>query len=238
VERKNQKMTIKSLTIATLTACFMFSIYATAQAENTAKIEWENLMPKATIPPDPVIQLPTDLQVAFENLQYWLSLTPQGKLKADPQDMRDLKKVSEEARALFKSKGVSFNKVYQQFNARQKTIDQINRTTLSKYNSKRISIAGYLLPLEFDKRGVNEFLLVPYVGACIHVPPPPVNQTIFVRLRKRYKFKDLYDPVWVSGRINNTPSQKELSLVDGKGKIDSGYSLTGDKVTPYTSPTQ
>ena len=231
-------MIIKKLLPAILTSYFMLSAYATVQAEDAAKIEWENLMPKATIPPDPVIQLSTDLQVAFENLQYWLSLTPQDKLKAEPQDIKELKKVAQKARALFKSKGVDFDKLYQKFNARQKAIDTINRTTLSKYNSKKISIAGYLLPLEFDKRGVNEFLLVPYVGACIHVPPPPINQTIFVRLKKRYKFKDLYDPVWITGRLKNVHTKKELSLVDGKGKIDSGYSLTGDKVTPYTSPAQ
>ncbi len=231
-------MTTKGLKLAICTVFFLFAFNAGAQSEDAVRIEWEDLMPKLSIPQDPVIELPTDLQVAFENLQYWLTLTSQDKLSMNRDDINELAKVADEARALFKRKGVDFDKLYKRFNDRQKTIEQINRTTVKKYNSRPVSIAGYLLPLEFDKRGVNEFLLVPFVGACIHVPPPPINQTIFVRMRKRFKFKDLFDPVWVTGRIKNTHVQKQLTLVDGTGKVDSGYTLTGEKITPYTPPSE
>jgi hypothetical protein len=36
---------------------------------------------------------------------------------------------------------------------------------------------GYMVPLEDNLREVTEFLLVPCPGACIHVPPPPPNQS-------------------------------------------------------------
>ena len=47
-----------------------------------------------------------------------------------------------------------------------------------KYNGKLVRIPGYLVPLEYDGTGVSAALLVPYVGACIHVPPPPANQMV------------------------------------------------------------
>jgi hypothetical protein len=47
-------------------------------------------------------------------------------------------------------------------------------------DGKKIKLPGFIAPLENDNGQVTEFLLVPYFGACIHVPPPPVNQTVMV----------------------------------------------------------
>ena len=44
---------------------------------------------------------------------------------------------------------------------------------VAELNGKRVKIGGYVVPLDFDATKVTEFLLVPFVGACIHVPPPP-----------------------------------------------------------------
>lgn len=49
-----------------------------------------------------------------------------------------------------------------------------------KYNGETVRIPGYIVPLEYDGSKIKQFLLVPYVGACIHVPPPPANQLIYV----------------------------------------------------------
>ena len=51
---------------------------------------------------------------------------------------------------------------------------------VTEYNDVQVKIAGYVLPLDFEDTTVKEFLLVPYIGACIHVPPPPPNQIIYV----------------------------------------------------------
>ena len=40
-------------------------------------------------------------------------------------------------------------------------------------NGKVVKIPGYLIPLHYEAREIKEFMLVPYIGACIHVPPPP-----------------------------------------------------------------
>ena len=52
---------------------------------------------------------------------------------------------------------------------------------------QKIQIDGFMVPLEFDYGEgltVEEFVLVPDAGMCIHVPPPPPNQMIFVKLKK------------------------------------------------------
>ena len=63
-------------------------------------------------------------------------------------------------------------------------------------NGQYVKLPGYVVPLESDAGGLlSEFLLVPYYGACIHVPPPPSNQIVYVRLNKPYLLKSMEDPV-------------------------------------------
>jgi hypothetical protein len=65
-----------------------------------------------------------------------------------------------------------------------------------------VRIAGFLVPLEWSDKGYREFLLVPYFGACIHVPPPPANQIIHVFSEVPVSNKLTMDGVWVSGVID------------------------------------
>ena len=49
-----------------------------------------------------------------------------------------------------------------------------------------VRLPGFIIPLDARRDGVlDEFLLVPYFGACIHVPPPPPNQLVYVRMARR-----------------------------------------------------
>ena len=100
---------------------------------------------------------------------------------------------------------------------------------------KVIRMPGYALPLEQSADGVTEFLLVPYVGACIHVPPPPANQIVFVSLSTPYKINNLYEPVWITGRMNVEAASRNLSFVDGAAPVQTGYRIDGVAVTPYES---
>ncbi len=97
----------------------------------------------------------------------------------------------------------------------------------------RVRIPGYALPLQFDGTAVREFLLVPYVGACIHTPPPPRNQIVFVRPAEAFESEGLFSPVWVEGELSASGGRHELSFVDGQAPIDAGYSVEGAVVEPY-----
>jgi hypothetical protein len=65
------------------------------------------------------------------------------------------------------------------------------------------------LPLEFAEGKVTEFLLVPFVGACIHTPPPPPNQIIHVKVESGFRSKGMFEPVWVDGVIKAEQSRTE-----------------------------
>jgi hypothetical protein len=96
-----------------------------------------------------------------------------------------------------------------------------------------IRIPGYALPLEYDGRKVTEFLLVPWVGACIHTPPPPPNQIVFVALDEGVVTGDRFQPVWVTGRISVGAVSKDLFLVDGSAQIHIGYAISDGSVEKY-----
>jgi hypothetical protein len=89
-------------------------------------------------------------------------------------------------------------------------------------DGKRVKIGGYVVPLDFDATKVKEFLLVPFVGACIHVPPPPPNQLVYVKSETGFEVKGSFDPVWVTGRM-----QTKIAFT---GLAEAGYSLEAEKV--------
>jgi uncharacterized protein len=80
-----------------------------------------------------------------------------------------------------------------------------------EYNNQLIRIAGYISPITWNESNViTELFLVPYFGACIHVPPPPPNQIIYIRFAKGLKLDALYSPFWVEGKLIIKNTQKEI----------------------------
>ncbi len=91
---------------------------------------------------------------------------------------------------------------------------------------KRVSIPGFMVPLEDDLDQVTEFLLVPYAGACIHVPPPPPNQIVYVKMLKTTKVHVTFtDPIVVTGTLRISTVQSPYG--------DVSYDLSGETVLPY-----
>ena len=121
--------------------------------------------------------------------------------------------------------------------ARREEIAEKRRTqansVVEELNGQSIRMPGYLLPLEFDGQKVTEFFLVPYVGACIHVPPPPPNQMVYVNSDEGIETKGLYDPVWVEGTISTTGKSSPWTAFDGIVDITAGYTMQADGVEPY-----
>lgn len=86
-------------------------------------------------------------------------------------------------------------------------------------------IPGFMVAIEVDDQGTSEFLLVPGAGMCIHVPPPPANQTVHVKMKNGRKVPFTWDPVWVSG---------DFSIKETKNKFNTAYYfLVGETVEPY-----
>ena len=100
-------------------------------------------------------------------------------------------------------------------------------------DGRQVRLPGYVLPLEFDGDKVTEFLLVPYVGACIHVPPPPPNQMVHVRPAEAFVSEGMFAPVWVEGRMSTQGGTYDLTLVDGAAPVDTGYSMQASSIEVY-----
>ena len=92
-------------------------------------------------------------------------------------------------------------------------------------DGKTIRIAGYITPVEIEGENVTGFLLVPYLGACVHVPSPPGNQIIYVSKVDGLTFDGIYDPVWITGTLQAKPLTTVLANV--------GYRIEGAKIEPY-----
>jgi hypothetical protein len=108
------------------------------------------------------------------------------------------------------------------------------QTANVELNGSKIRLPGYLLPLEFEDKKVTEFLLVPWVGACIHTPPPPPNQVVHVKLANGFDIGDeVFTAVWVSGLMKTEKNNPELSFVDGKQNVDVSYVMQADSIELY-----
>lgn len=67
---------------------------------------------------------------------------------------------------------------------------------------RRVSLTGFLVPLDFETDQLSEFLLIPYYGNCIHIPPPPANQTLHVVMPEGHPHRaGVFDVVRVSGTL-------------------------------------
>jgi hypothetical protein len=80
----------------------------------------------------------------------------------------------------------------------------VSTKIIKEMDGQAVRIPGFVVPVEFDEETITEFFLVPYFGACIHSPPPPPNQIIYVHAPEGLQLNTLYDPFWISGIISTT----------------------------------
>ncbi len=94
---------------------------------------------------------------------------------------------------------------------------------LKALNGEVVKIPGFMVPLEDEAQSVTEFLLVPSPQACIHVPAPPPNQMVYVKMKRGTEAA--IGPIWVYGKLNITTKKS----IHG----DSSFELTGERIEPY-----
>ena len=95
---------------------------------------------------------------------------------------------------------------------------------------KEVKIPGYVLPLDMFGRDINSFLLVPYIGACIHVPPPAPNQIVYVEAEVPWQGLAWWEPVYVTGKIKiENQNIEDLAIV--------GYEMSASDIEYYRGKT-
>jgi len=92
---------------------------------------------------------------------------------------------------------------------------------------KRVMLPGFVVPTAYDdERRVTEFFFVPFFGACLHLPPPPPNQIIYVTFEEGIELENFYDAYVVHGLLTSEIVRNEVA--------DSAYRLQAEGVALYT----
>ncbi len=192
-------------------------------AEEVRQITWKDLVPAHLADVDPVAHLTPDQQDLVGWIMYMLETLPPRSAETE-----DLYESLDQEMPLLKKYNIDLKQIMERTR-------EIQTAVVKELDGQDVRMPGYLLPLEITDGKVTEFLLVPYVGACIHVPPPPPNQIVHVKLDPEDGLKsgNLFDPVWVTGKIKAKSMVKDLFLIDGSANIDIGYTMQADRVEPY-----
>lgn len=98
--------------------------------------------------------------------------------------------------------------------------------TVDAVLDRAVRLPGYVVPLANAADGrLSEFLFVPYYGACIHVPPPPPNQIVYVRLSRPIDMPDMYSPFFLAGILRGERVDDDLA--------GSAYTMVDPQLRPY-----
>lgn len=198
-------------------------------ANEPKEITWDDLVPAEAQFDDPFTKLDEDQLFELSLVAQIRDRLAEGQ-KVEDEMMADYEKWVES----LEEQGVDVDGLIGMIDEIAK--DRIAKTYLAneELEGKTVRIPGYLLPLEFDGDRVTEFFLVPYVGACVHTPPPPPNQIVYVKTVEGYTTDGgLYTPVWVSGTMQSEQSKSSLNFIDGASDIPSSYALDATSIKPY-----
>lgn len=188
------------------------------------EIQWDNLIPKLSTQDNPLADL-TEEEAGF--IEYIIYLRENLPKEVTPESQEYHDEV-DKALVELRKKGFDIDKIIADRRHRNSAVN-------TELDNQEIKLSGYLLPLDLSGNAVTEFLLVPYVGACIHTPPPPENQIIHAvsATPTPYEVDEMFKPVSVTGRLQVKSSSKELFLQDGSNDISIGYKLSVEKIEAY-----
>lgn len=203
---------------------------APVSAQTARQIAWEDLVPAAeNTLADPFSHLEPVLAAQLYGIASVRQQIDKGFLSPVSPEYEEVVELT----ADLKGQGVEVEALLARFNEVEAEAVRQDSAVVGALDGQFIRIPGYALPLEYDGAAIQEFLLVPYVGACIHVPPPPQNQMVFVKLAEPFIVTSLFAPVWITGRVKIERTDRVVPLSDGKAPVTAGYVVEIAKVEPY-----
>ena len=201
---------------------------AGASAEEPRTINWEELAIKVSAADNPFLKLTGEQLLALSSVAGLRDRKSRG-ITLTPEETA----IETDALAKLKKDKVDVDGLLAMRDAVAAKQQAAMRAVNTEVDGKMIRIPGYVLPLEFSGTKVSEFLLVPWVGACIHTPPPEPNQIVYVKPDKAFDIRRAFDAVWVTGRIAAKGSKRKVEIVDGSADVEVGYSLSASNVELY-----
>ncbi len=190
-----------------------------AKKSSTDEIINHHHLSKATVPSD-----------SIESIDYqeidWIDLIPQTDLDAllnPPEYIMNVEEGTAEDKLVVK-KPSEINTEHSALNDYEKALTSTD--IIEAMDGKYIEIPGYIVPVAFnDDQIVTSFFLVPYFGACLHMPPPPPNQIIYIEIEGGFMLEEFYEPVVVAGQLSVALFEDQIA--------SSAYSMTMDKMRLY-----
>lgn len=220
------QLVLSVLLISFFTACGETEESAGSPEQTTETIE-SSAEELAKVSTDSEEKSPAEGAAEFKSIE-WVDLIPQDDLDALLNPPAFLAQIPE---------GSSADQMNGEFNNPNQTpVDiaindryqqaLVSTQVVKEMDGQAVRIPGFVVPLEFDDdQVITHFFLVPFFGACIHVPPPPPNQIIYVHAPKGLKAEALYDPFWISGVLTTSLTEKGIGT--------SAYSLEMSEYEVY-----
>jgi hypothetical protein len=197
-------------------------------AEAPRQLKWEDLVVTLPNAENPFAGLSTEQLDMLTDIGAFRYRKARGE-KLLPQEVE----IERTSLAKLETMGVPVDALLAKRDEIAKKLKDLESAANKSLDGKLIRMPGFLLPLEYSGKRVSEFLLVPWVGACIHTPPPNPNQIVYVKSDKPYEIKGTYDPVWVTGRMTARANTKSVYITDGSSEVDSSYAVQASRVDPY-----
>ncbi len=206
---------------------FMLALIALplAHAAEPRQLMWADLVPASAEMQNPFLELTRDQLTFISDVAAVRDRKARGDSTLTPAQIQTADTLTKK----LQKAGVDVDGML----AMRAEIAERGRAVVEELDGKVVRIPGYLLPLEFSGKKVTEFLLVPWVGACIHTPPPPPNQIVHVKPDQPVEMTGMFAPVWVTGPLDTGALTRRLSMIDGSADINIGYSLQASEVTAY-----
>lgn len=195
-------------------------------AQDARQIKWADLVPASAEMQNPFLELSRDQLTFISDVAAVRDRQARGDTTLTPAQIQTADTLTKK----LEKAGIDVDGLL----AMRTEIAERGRAVVEELDGKVVRIPGYLLPLEFSGKKVTEFLLVPWVGACIHTPPPPPNQIVHVKPDQPVEMTGMFVPVWVTGPLDTGAVTRRLSMIDGSADINIGYSLRATEVVAYS----
>ena len=211
-------------------SAFLLALPVSVHAQTPKQIQWQDLAPKVASRRRSVREaLARPAAHALRRRRHARTQEPRATRRSRPTTSRANRRERNDCSRKASTWTVCSSNARNSRNSARLQGDTLNAVL----DGQTVRLPGYVLPLEITGKKVTEFLLVPWVGACIHTPPPPPNQIVHVKADAPFEVTSLFAPVWVTGRLTAGATKRELTLLDGSSDIDVGYTVRASRIEPF-----
>ena len=210
---------------------------STTPALAQTSLTWEDLQADSTRLRNPYEQLTTAQTYRLSDLYQLRDWVEINQPAPDSFEREELQRLEES----FVAEGIDADELLEEADEAREYWAARSRATNTDITDQSVRLDGYVLPLgthleaEGQRAKINEFLLVPYVGACVHVPAPPPNQMVYIETAEPIEDPGMFSPVQVEGELQVEAGSYDLFQVDGSRVVEVSYKMDLAAIAPTTN---